>query len=118
MSLPFETSHGLSSFVVSPGAWIMHKGLTFTKRKNLTKRYKDLYEVWYVSTQLGDFSTDAVDELSFLKKQHPKWFKTFSKNLKEWLNNASPIDWNYLESQDLQGKLTRMNFKQIIETLL
>ncbi len=54
-TLEFQTHGGDSGRVVSPGAWIFHKGLTFTRRKSPSKMLKDLYGIWYVTTQLGDF---------------------------------------------------------------
>ena len=102
---------------MTPGAWIFHKGLTFTKRKSSLKILKDLYGIWYVASQLGDFSDHALDEFNDLAKQHPKWFKTFQKNLQNWLNNASPSDWNKLEAQDPSGRLRRLNFEQIMKKL-
>ena len=74
---------------MTPGAWIFHKGLTFTKRKSSLKILKDLYGIWYVASQLGDFSDHALDEFKALAKQHPKWFKTFQKNLQNWLRQRS-----------------------------
>lgn len=50
---PFTTSSGQKGFVVSPASWIFHKGLTFPKRKNATKKLKDFYGIWYVLNQLG-----------------------------------------------------------------
>lgn len=51
----FTTFSGEHGFVAAPEAWIFQKGLTFTKRKEKEKTYKDLYGIWYVSTQLGSF---------------------------------------------------------------
>lgn len=103
---------------MTPGAWIFHKGLTFTKRKSSLKILKDLYGIWYVASQLSDFSDRALDEFSVLAKQHPKWFKTFQKNLQNWLSNASPSDWSKLESQDPSGRLRKLNFEQTMKKIL
>lgn len=75
-TLKFQTYSKITGNVVTPGAWIFHKGLTFTKRKNSLKMLKDLYGIWYVASQLGEFSTHALDEFNDLTKQHPTWFKT------------------------------------------
>ncbi len=103
---------------MTPGAWIFHKGLTFTKRKSTSKTFKDLYGIWYVTSQLGDFSEQALDEFNALAKQHAKWFKTFQKNLQTWLNNTSPSDWSKLEAQDPSGRLRRLNFERALKILL
>lgn len=39
----FRTYSSEAGKVVSPGAWIFHKGLTFTRRKSSLKMLKDLY---------------------------------------------------------------------------
>ena len=88
-------------------------GITFTKRKSSLKALKDLYGIWYVASQLGDFSHHALEEFNILTKQHPKWFKTFQKNLQNWFGNASPNDWSKLEAQDPSGRMRKLNFEQI-----
>lgn len=117
-TLKFQTYSKVTGNVVTPGAWIFHKGLTFTKRKSSLKALKDVYGIWYVASQLGDFSNHAQDEFKALAKQHPKWFKTFQKNLQNWLNNASPSDWSKLESQDPSGKLHKLNFETLMKNIL
>lgn len=117
-TLKFQTHSNVVGNVVTPGAWIFHKGLTFTKRKSSLKTLKDLYGIWYVASQLGDFSDHALDEFKALAKLHPKWFKTFQRNLQNWLNNVSPSDWSKLEFQDPSGKLRKLNFEQIVRALI
>lgn len=117
-TLKFETDSKITGNVVTPGAWIFHKGLTFTKRKSILKTLKDLYGIWYVASQLGDFSESAIDEFRVLARQHLKWFKAFKRNLETWLSNASPSDWSKLETQDPSGRLSRLNFEQIVRSLI
>ncbi len=79
---------------------------------------KDLYGIWYVATQLADFSDQALAEFAFLSQQHPKWLQTYQKQLSNWINQASPNDWSKLESQDPFGKLKKLGFERIIKKLL
>ncbi len=118
MNMEFQTDAGQKGMVVSPGAWIFHKGLTFPKRKNIAKQHKDLYGIWYVTTQLGSFSKESVIELLSFRDRYPKWFKTFHNNLSIWLEQASPIDWLKLEIQDPFGKLKKLNFQKVISKLI
>ncbi len=104
--------------VVSPGAWIFHKGLTFKRRKSSLKMLKDLYGIWYVVTQLGDFSEQALTEFAFLSQHHRKWFMTLRKNLHNWMDNASPVEWFKLEAQDPAGKLKKLGFEHMLNRLL
>lgn len=117
-TLKFQTYSNVTGNVVTPGAWIFHKGLTFTKRKSSLKILKDLYGIWYVASQLGEFSDHALDEFKDLAKQHPKWFKTFQKNLRVWFDNVTPNDWAKLEAQDPAGRLRKLNFEQIIRPFI
>jgi len=115
--IKFQTYSGESGKVVSPGTWMFHKGLTFTKRKSLSKMHKDLYGIWYVSTQLGEFSEKAVEEYHRLTQQHSKWFTTLKNNLGHWVENASPSEWSQLETQDPSGNLKRLAFERILKKL-
>ena len=117
-TMEFRTYSEEAGKVVSPGAWLFHKGLTFTRRKNSSKILKDLYGIWYVATQLGDFTDQALAEFACLSQQHPKWLQTFQRQLSNWTNQASPADWSNLETQDPSGKLKRLGFERIIKNLL
>ncbi len=116
-TIKFQTYSQKIGRVVSPGAWIFHKGLTFLKRKNLLKVFKDLYGIWYVATQLGNFSEQACAELNMLAKRHSKWFETFEKNLTHWVNSATPIEWLKLENQDPNGKLKKLSFEKMTKEI-
>lgn len=117
-TMEFQTYSGATGRVVSPGAWMFHKGLTFTRRKQPSKTYKDLYGIWYVSTQLGAFSEAALTEFEVLTEQHPKWFQTLQQSLHHWAEHASPADWSKLEMQDPSGKLKKLSFQQIVKKLV
>lgn len=117
MKLEFTTHSSEKGFVVTPGTWIFHKGLTFPKRKSALKAQKDLYGIWYVATQLGDFSDKAIQEVKLLERSHNSWFKTFQENLTIWLKNAAPVDWTRLEAQDPFGYLKRSQFERTIGKL-
>lgn len=118
MTTEFQTYPGEMGRVVSPGAWMFHKGLTFIRRKSPSKMIKDLYGIWYVGTQLGDFSEQALTEFNMLTKQHPKWSETFRKNLHHWTENATPSEWSKLEAQDPAGNLKKLTFERIIKRLM
>ena len=104
--------------MVSPGAWIFHKGLTFPKRKSKSKIYKDLYGIWYVSTQLGGLSDAVVNEVANLAQQKRNWFRIFHNNIIDWVDNAAPIDWQRLEEQDPFGQLKKIGFERALKNLI
>lgn len=68
----FRTFSGEIGLVVSPEAWIFHKGLTFPKRTSKGKQLKDLYGIWYVISQLGSFSNQSIVELKNLLQKQPQ----------------------------------------------
>ena len=117
-TLEFHTYSGVTGHVVTPSAWIFHKGLTFTKRKSSLKALKDLYGIWYVVSQLGEFSDHALATFKDLATQHSKWFKTFEKNLRNCFKNFSPSEWSKLEAQDPSGRLQKLHFEQVMKKLL
>jgi hypothetical protein len=115
--LPFSTQSGENGFVVEPAAWIFQKGLTFTRRTDKKKVYKDLYGIWYVGTQLGNFSTETITDLKGLFEKHPKWAVKFKNHLLDWIKMATPFDWSQLESQDNYGGLNKLHFKSLVENI-
>jgi hypothetical protein len=114
----FKTFSGKVGRVVSAGAWMFHKGLTFSKRIDKMKSYKDLYGIWYMATQLGEYSEATAMELAVLSSYHSQWFKTFKKNICNWLDMATPRDWIHLENQDPYGNLRREQFEEVMRTLV
>lgn len=116
--LRFTTNTGLQGNVVDPAAWIFHKLLTFVRRKNQnSKFYKDLYGVWYVTTQLGAFSKEAIERFDHLCGSQDSWFKTAKSNITKWLTSTSLDDWSRLEAQDPTGTLKKAAFKHCLRLL-
>ena len=110
------TSSGVSGQVVAPGSWIFHKALTFDRRASKNKQAKDLYGIWYAGSQLNDLSSQALSELKKLAASYPKnWAVSARKGLHNWVDDASPRDWERLESQDPANRLKRLMFKKFIE---
>jgi hypothetical protein len=116
-TMEFQTYSQEVGKVVSPEAWIFHKGLTFTRRNSSSKSFKDLYGIWYVATQLGDLSDQALTKFNILSREHLKWLQTFQKQLSDWMIQASPSDWSKLESQDPSGKLKKLGFERMIKKI-
>ena len=116
-TVKFQTKSGETGKVVSPGVWIFHKGLTFTRRKAESKKLKDLYGIWYVATQLGELSEFALKEVVKISEEHSSWHKTFRGNLEGFVKNASPADWAKLEAQDPFGALKWASFEKLVASL-
>jgi hypothetical protein len=114
-AIPVQLGNGEQLLVVRPEAWVFHKGLTFTKRTTENKKYKDLYGIWFVLSQLGATSSAAKLALRKLKFKFPSWSKKYDSNLSAWINDASPKDWDRLIAQDINGKLTKNGFQNTID---
>lgn len=115
--IEFYTFSGIQGWVVSPGVWVLHKGLTFVKRRVEYKKCKDLYGIWYVCSQLDTFSENAIEELVSLKIVYPKWYRRFCSNLRSWIDNTTPRKWDELKSQDPYGNLSEDQFRYLISQL-
>lgn len=69
--------------------------------------------------QLNDTSAAVQKALpKLIEKNHESWAKTFKTNLKNWIENAMPKDWDLLASQDINAILNENNFKQALQELL
>lgn len=117
-AVKFKTFLGEEGLVVVPSAYIFNKGLIFSRRNNPAKFYKDLYGIWWVASQLGNFSNHVIDDLHSLAKTHSTWFLTFQRNLRRWIDNASQQDWSKLIAQDLSGNLDKPNFLHYIKLII
>lgn len=118
---PLKLPSGNIINVVKPEAWVFHKGLTFTKRTSSLKKYKDLYGIWFVLAlaQLGDTSFAVQKALpKLMENSHQSWAKKFIDNLSEWINSASPKDWDLLQQQDVGGRLTKVSFEQKLKIVI
>jgi len=110
------TTSGASVLVVAPASWMFHKALTFPRRRKNEKRTKDLYGIWYVGTQLGDFSRLELERLKELGAAKPgAWRAKAKKNLADWISKAAPADWKLLEMQDPARVLTAALFRRFIQ---
>jgi len=110
---------GVEFNVVSPEAWVYHKGLTFTRRVKKSKQYKDLYGIWFVLTQLAETSVAVKMNLKKIQEENPKnWKNDFSDNLSSWIKHATPNDWSKLIAQDPENRLTEIAFRGLIEELI
>ena len=65
----------------SPAAYIFNKGLVFPRRKDRSKRGKDLYYVFDLLAYREDFRCQIVADLIRLGEHYRPWFKTFKNNL-------------------------------------
>lgn len=75
--------------VPTPSAYIFHKGLVFTRRKDREKRAKDLYYIFDIITGCRQIKQDIIDGFEDLSQKYPAWFGTFIKNLGHYFESIS-----------------------------
>jgi hypothetical protein len=76
-----EAGSSLRARLPSPAAYIFNKGLVFPRRKERSKRGKDLYYVFDLLAYREGFKDQIVADLIKLGERYKPWFKTFNKNL-------------------------------------
>lgn len=112
---PLHLPNGEEILVAKPEAWVFHKGLTFPKRENRLKKLKDLYGIWFVLSRMNEVSAATRLALQKLMKTQPaNWAKTYKTNLRNWIKEASPRDWDDLALQDVTGNLTQRDFIALV----
>lgn len=67
--------------VPTPAAYIFHKGLVYQRRRDLPKKYKDLYYIFDILTGCGDLKAAIIEDLDRLSEKYRGWFRRFLKNL-------------------------------------
>jgi hypothetical protein len=76
-----DAGSSLRARLPSPAAYIFNKGLVFPRRKERSKKGKDLYYVFDLLAYREDFKGQIVADLIRLGERYKAWFKTFSSNL-------------------------------------
>jgi hypothetical protein len=75
--------------VPTPSAYIFHKGLVFTRRKDRKKMAKDLYYIFDIITGCSRIKPDIMVGFEDLSQKYPAWFQTFVKNLSLYFESPS-----------------------------
>ena len=102
--------------VVSPGAYIFHKGLIFPERRKRSKKYKDLYGMAYVCSQISWRSPLKSFQEVFLSS-HPSWQRTFIKNLLEAQKEGKGL-YTAIARNDPSGLITPDLAQETLENLI
>ncbi|MBX2989425.1 MAG: hypothetical protein KF802_16170 [Bdellovibrionaceae bacterium] len=117
-AISITLSNQESILIVPPEAWVFHKGLTFPIRAQSAKKYKDLYGIWFVLTQLGDISLITREKLrELMKRNSASWSRDFYSHLRDWSQSATPGDWRRLMDQDPNGVLNQRGFENLVQGL-
>ncbi len=110
----------LKVIVPTPAAYIFHKGLIFVRRKQPSKKAKDLYYIFEILVRYyPKFSDQMKFNLGDLKGRCPKkWFKTFITNLEKHFVNIDSEGVNLVLSQRPTNAFPTMNDEQFKQYIL
>jgi hypothetical protein len=86
--LVIQDPHSLKVKVPTPGAYIFHKGLIFTRRNSAVKMAKDLYYIFDILTGCFDLRPTILGDFEKFAKTYSPWFRTFIKNLSDFFETT------------------------------
>jgi hypothetical protein len=81
--------------VPTPSAYIFHKGLIFTRRRDREKRAKDLYYIFDIITGCNRIKPDIMEGFAGFFKRYPSWSRRFVGNLDLYFEtlNSEGVLW-------------------------
>lgn len=103
--------------VPSPAAFLFHKGVTFTRRRENQKKGKDLYYMFDVLVNCSDLEALIESELRSFKANYIKWFSTFISNLDNAFSDESSEGVILVQSQRTEDSFSTLDddqFKQYV----
>lgn len=110
-------SHPLKVKVPTPSAYLFHKGLIFTRRRDRDKKAKDLYYIFDIITGCRQIKPDIMGGFAGLSKKYPAWFQTFIRNLTHYFKTISSEGVLWVAEQRPSRAFPELNpdqFKQFI----
>ena len=99
----------------SPEAFIFNKGLTFSRRQAASKKEKDLYYIFDILARCPELRKGILEELGALKRSsasHAKWFKSFLKNMADYLGGPYTKGINMVSRQRPPNALPGLDDQQ------
>lgn len=104
--------------IPSPEAYIFHKGLVFTRRKDLQKSAKDLYYIFDILVNCSRIRIQINEGIETLKEKYPSWFKSFHMNLEDYFSDVSSEGVMRIFSQRPAYSLPHLNDEQFKQYVL
>lgn len=103
--------------VPAPEAYIFHKGLVFSRRKNLFKKAKDLYYIFDILANCPELYQRIIDGLKLYRHKYSPWFPRFMRNMETFFSDINADGIAMVSSQRPENAfpgLTADQFKQYI----
>ncbi|MCJ7772159.1 MAG: GSU2403 family nucleotidyltransferase fold protein, partial [Desulfobacterales bacterium] len=106
--------------VPTPSAYIFHKGLIFSRRRDRKKRAKDLYYIFDIITGCSRITPDIMTGFESLLQKYPAWYQTFLKNLSSNFETPSSEGVLWVTEQRPTAAFPKLNedqFKNFVVTV-
>ena len=113
-----DGSSSLKVKTPSPGAYIFHKGLVFSRRWEQQKKAKDLYYIFDILANCLELRERIINELRELKKGYTPWFRRFIKNLEVNFSNVTSDGVMLVFTQWPAGAFPNLNDEQFKQYVL
>jgi len=115
---PLVNDEVLKVKVPTPGAFIFHKGLIFTRRRRNFKKAKDLYYIFDILANCEELHKQIIDEFREFKNAYFSWFKNFLRNLKRYFLSEATEGVYLVKNQRPEGAFLRLNDEQFQQYVL
>jgi hypothetical protein len=105
----------------TPAAFIVHKGLTYRRRRDVLKREKDLYYAFYVLAAFPDWRESIRSDLAGIAMLRPKWIKRLRSDVGTafaGLDSAGTLAVAHQRPASAFPGLTDEQFRQYVVTTM
>lgn len=106
--------------VVTPGAYLFQKGLTFSRRGLPAKQAKDLHYIVMLLRDYPALQAAIVEALKDLGYRHPAWFRTFRHHLAQAFGHpdARAVVWVEQQTRGAGRNVSRPAIYATVQALL
>ncbi len=98
--------------VPSPAAYVFNKGLIFPKRRESSKKAKDLYYIFSIISIRNSDIAKEVCVIRDMNRAHISWNKTLVKNLDLYFKSSSSMGVSLVTSQRSAGDFASLDNDQ------
>ena len=99
--------------VPTPAAFIFQKGLAFPRRRDKIKAAKDLYYIFDILAGTPEIRDKIDADFAVFLETHPKWLRTFSRNLKKRFESTDAESAYQVVEQRPAGAFSKLDDDQL-----
>ncbi len=114
-----ERKSAINVLLPTPGAFVVHKGIVYRKRRADIKRAKDLFYLFHILAIYGEeWKTWISDDLHKISRRFPTWYRKMWKNLQSDLSGEDDDDIRAIVNQRPADFLVELNDDQLAQYVL